>query len=136
MKTHLKNLLVPLALIGGLIQTQTTRAAVAFTVTPAAVSNTYSGKITLQITGLTNTETVVVQKFFDANTNGVIDAGDSLWQQFNLKDGKASVFYDGGTGGDELQCSRRHRHDRRADHGAVELSKWRFLAEHGRQIPV
>jgi hypothetical protein len=74
---------------------QTAGAAVAFTVTPSAVSNTYSGRITLQITGLTNTETVVVQKFLDANTNGVIDAGDSLWQQFNLTDGQASVFHDG-----------------------------------------
>lgn len=74
---------------------QTARATVAFTVTPAAVSNTYSGRITLQITGLTNTETVVVQKFLDANANGVIDAGDRLWQQFNLTDGQASVFHDG-----------------------------------------
>src|SRR6266851_9841358 len=72
-------------------------AAVAFTVTPSAVSNTYSGTITLQVTGLTNTETVVVQKFLDANTNGLIDAGDILGQQFQLTDGLASVFHDGAT---------------------------------------
>src|SRR6266702_5689868 len=68
----------------GLVLGQTGWAAVGFTVTPSAVSNTYSGTITLQVTGLTNTETVVVQKFLDANTNGLIDAGDILGQQFQL----------------------------------------------------
>ena len=67
-------------------------AAVAFSVTPSAVSNTYSGTITLQVTGLTNTETVVVQKFLDLNTNGVIGGADTLVQQFTLQDGVASVI--------------------------------------------
>ena len=73
--------------------TQNVRAVTAtFTNTPAAVSNTYTGTITLQIGGLTNTETVVVQKFMDLNTNGVIDGGDQLVQQFNLTDGTNSVI--------------------------------------------
>src|SRR5216110_2355594 len=67
-------------------------AAVAFTATPSAVSNTYGGTITLQVTGLTNTETVVVQTFLDANTNGVVDGADLLVQQFSLTDGQASVI--------------------------------------------
>ena len=67
-------------------------AAVAFTVTPSAVSNTYSGTISLQVTGLTNTETVVVQKFLDLNTNGVIGSADTLVQQFTLQDGVNSVI--------------------------------------------
>jgi hypothetical protein len=79
-----------LALLTGL--TQTARAQVAFNITPSSISNTYSGNITLQVTGLTNGETVVVQKFLDANTNGVIDSGDSLWQQFNLTDGTNFVI--------------------------------------------
>src|SRR2546423_1204318 len=62
-------------------------AAVTFTNAPKAVSNTYSGFITLSIGGLTNTEKVVVQKFLDANTNGVIDGKDLLVQQFTLQDG-------------------------------------------------
>ena len=95
MKTRLPFVIALLGLLVGICPA--VRAAVAFTVTPALVSNTYSGTITLQITGLTNTETVVVQKFLDANTNGIIDAGDTLWQQFYLKDGKASVFHDGAT---------------------------------------
>ena len=68
------------------------RAAVGFTLNPSSVSNTYGGTITLQVTGLTNTETVVVQTFLDANTNGVIDGADLLVQQFSLTDGQASVI--------------------------------------------
>src|ERR1017187_2024827 len=90
MKTRIQNLFLVVALLAGL--TQTARAVVAFTVTPAAVSNTYSGLITLSIGGLTNTETVVVQKFLDLNTNGVIDGTDWLVQQFNLTDGTNFVI--------------------------------------------
>lgn len=70
----------------------TANAAVVFTVSPAAVSNTYNGFITLQLTGLNAGETVVIQKFLDANTNGVIGAGDSLIQQFNLTDGQQTLI--------------------------------------------
>jgi uncharacterized repeat protein (TIGR03803 family) len=66
-------------------------AAVTFTVTPSAVSNTYNGTISLAITGLTN-KTVVIQKFLDLNTNGVIDGGDLLVQQFTLQDGTNFVI--------------------------------------------
>ena len=65
---------------------------VTFTTTPAAVSNTYSGFITLTIAGLTNKESVVIQKYIDMNTNGVIDASDLLVQQFTLTDGTNSVI--------------------------------------------
>jgi hypothetical protein len=96
MKNNINCFLVVLALLASL--TQTTRAAVGFTVTPAIVSNTYTGKITLSVTGLAAAgDSVVIQKFLDANTNGVIDAGDLLWQQFSLTDGVASVFHNGAT---------------------------------------
>src|SRR6266487_5104452 len=52
----------------------------------------FSRSIDLQITGLTNGETVVDQKFLDANSNDVIDDADLLVQQFNLSDGQASVI--------------------------------------------
>jgi hypothetical protein len=81
-------LFASLALFAG----QSANAAVAFTVTPSAVSNTYSGTITLQVTGLTNTETVVLQKYLDLNTNGVIGGPDQLVQQFTLQDGVNSVI--------------------------------------------
>ena len=70
---------------------------ITFSLTPAAVSNTYVGPITLQIGGLTNGETVVVQKFIDLNANGVIDAGDWLVQQFTLTDGQAGMVIGGVT---------------------------------------
>jgi len=80
-----------------LVLMQSARAAGTFSVTPAAVSNTYSGYITLQIQGLTNTETVVVQKFLDLNTNGIIDSSDWLVQQFTLTDGSAGMVIGGVT---------------------------------------
>ena len=76
---------------------QPAKAAITFSVTPAVVSNTYSGNINLQIAGLTNTETVVVQKFLDLNTNGVIDGGDLLVQQFTLTDGQSGMVIGGVT---------------------------------------
>ncbi|HEY5043224.1 MAG TPA: hypothetical protein VIK53_14615 [Verrucomicrobiae bacterium] len=90
----MKNWIVRSLIAAGLFAslTQGVRAAVTFTNTPSAVSNTYSGLITLSIGGLTNTETVVVQKFLDANTNGVIDGNDLLVQQFTLTDGMNFVI--------------------------------------------
>ena len=76
---------------------QPSRAAVTFSIVPAVVSNTYSGYITLQIQGLTNTESVVVQKFLDLNNKGVIDGGDWLVQQFTLTDGQAGMVIGGVT---------------------------------------
>ena len=71
--------------------------AAGFTLTPTAVSNTYSGKLTLVVTNLPVGGSVVVQKFLDRNGNGVVDAGDSLMQQFNLTDGQAGMVIGGVT---------------------------------------
>ncbi len=71
MKIKLLRLALALAFLASF--TQTARATVAFTITPASVSNTYNGSITFQVTGLTNGEPVTVQKFLDLNTNGLID---------------------------------------------------------------
>jgi hypothetical protein len=93
MKIHFQILLLAALMFFDL--TQTLRAAVGLTITPNTVSNTYSGKITLQVTGISSGSTVVIQKFIDLNTNGIIDGADVLWQQFSLTDGSASVFHDG-----------------------------------------
>ena len=69
-----------------------TAGAVTFSVSPSTVSNTYSGYIILQVTGLSTGDTVLVQKYLDANTNGVVDAADLLTQQFQLTDNQASVI--------------------------------------------
>jgi hypothetical protein len=72
-------------------------AAVGFNVTPAAVSNTYNGQITLTVTGLTAGSTVVIQKFLDLNTNGVINTSDWLVQQFQITDGQPGMAIGGVT---------------------------------------
>ena len=68
-----------------------------FTITPTAVSNTYSGTITFQISGVTTGDTVVIQKFGDVVTNGTIAVGDSLAQQFTLTDNQAGMVIGGVT---------------------------------------
>ncbi len=82
----IRTLLIVVALFAGICPA--VLGAVSFTITPNAVSNTYVGPIQLQITGLTPGGSVVVQKFLDANTNGTIDGGDELVQQFNMTDGQ------------------------------------------------
>ncbi len=62
--------------------------AAGLTVTPAAVSNLYSGALTVQITGVPNGAAVVVRMFRDFNGNGAVEAGaDVLIKQFSLTDG-------------------------------------------------
>ncbi|MGD0261919.1 MAG: hypothetical protein ABSD29_19290 [Verrucomicrobiota bacterium] len=78
-------------------QIESTARAVSLSVAPTSVSNLYAGVITLQVGGLLTGETVRIDKFLDANGNGVIDAADLPTQSFLLTDGQASVFYDGAT---------------------------------------
>jgi hypothetical protein len=67
-------------------------ATATFNITPSTISNTYGGAITLNIGSLTNTEPVLVDKFLDANTNNILDAGDPLVARFQLTDGEATVI--------------------------------------------
>jgi hypothetical protein len=76
----------------GLLLNLSARGAVTFTVSPGGVSNLYAGTLRLQITGLTNGETVSVEKYLDANTNRIIDSPDWLVQSFSLTDGQAAII--------------------------------------------
>lgn len=67
-------------------------AQVALTVNPSVISNTYTGVITLNITGLTNTEQVIVQQWLDLNGNGTIDPGEPMFDTFKIADGGAMVI--------------------------------------------
>lgn len=80
-----------LFLAGGSLLPTLSRGA-ALTVTPNTISNTYSGQITLQISGLTNGETVLVERFLDGNTNAVVDSGELLVQSFKVTDGQVVAF--------------------------------------------
>src|SRR5437667_10086615 len=68
------------------------RAAVALTLNPSSISNTFSGSISLQITGLTNGETVLLERFIDANSNAAVDSGELLVQSFKVTDGQVTKF--------------------------------------------
>ncbi len=65
-------------------------AAVNFTLSQPAVSNLFTGTLGIQITGLTNGEPVVLQKFVDANGNGTVDAGEPLVGQFRITEGQVA----------------------------------------------
>ena len=67
-------------------------AGVTLTVTPAVTSNTYSGVVTLTLTGLVSGEQVNLQNWIDGNTNGVIDAGDLLMDGGKINDGEVMVI--------------------------------------------
>ena len=82
-------LLVLLPMLCGL--PSTCSAVVAFTLAPSAVSNTYSGPITLTVSGIASGGSVVVQKFLDLNSSGTVDGGDWLVQQFSLTDGQPGM---------------------------------------------
>lgn len=72
--------------------TPRTGSAATLTVTPAAVSTTYGGTITLNVTGLTNHEPVTVQTYFDLNNDGVVDAGDLLIDAFRMSESGVSTI--------------------------------------------
>lgn len=95
MKSSLSNLLFVFSLLAGLAVS--TDAAVTFTITPSAVSNTYNGKLTLVVSNLPSGGSVVVQKFLDRNANGVVDSGDMLFQQFTVTDGQPGMVIGGVT---------------------------------------
>lgn len=78
--------LLPLLALG----TQSLVSAASFSLAPASVTNLYTGAITLQITGLTNGETILVERFLDVNGNGTIDAGEPILQSYRLTDGQVS----------------------------------------------
>lgn len=88
MKPTSKKYFVACLLTGWLISA----GAVTFTVTPAATSNTYTGVITLNISGLVSGEQVNLQNWIDGNTNGLIDAGDLLVDGGKISDGEVMII--------------------------------------------
>jgi hypothetical protein len=66
--------------------------AVPLSLSPAAISRSYTGALTLQISGLTNGERVVIERYLDMNGNGTIEAGEPLVDSFSLADGEVSTI--------------------------------------------
>jgi len=92
MKTSLKKFSLVSAALAAMWLGDGAGWAATLTVTPPVVGHDYTGLITLNITGLTNTEKVIVQKYFDLNANGLIDAGDFLVDAFKIADGGAMII--------------------------------------------
>ncbi len=66
--------------------------AVTLSVQPSVTSNTFGGMLTLQIGGLTNGETVILERWLDVNASGLPDAGDWLTLQVRLTDGQVATI--------------------------------------------
>jgi hypothetical protein len=93
MKTNSENglvLLMAVAVLFGVSQAGVAQPA--FSVSPSVTNNAYSGAITLNITGLSNGEQVIVQRWIDLNGNGVIDAGEPMMDSFKIKDNGAMTI--------------------------------------------
>src|SRR6267154_1040774 len=85
-----KIILVLLGLLFGVVPS--TLAGPALTINPPAVTNDFVGTVSLHITGLTSGETIRVEKFFDANGNGIIDSGEILVESFTVTDGQVPLI--------------------------------------------
>jgi hypothetical protein len=65
--------------------------AATLTVTPSVISNTYTGVITLQISGIPGGDQVQIRKNIDLNANGTVDPGEPIMESFKISDGGAFV---------------------------------------------
>ena len=92
MKTKTNPVLLGLFTLSLYVALVSLAGAATLSVSPASTSNTYAGVITLQIGGLTNTEPVVVQEFFDANSNGTVDTNELLVDTFPITNGGVSTI--------------------------------------------
>jgi hypothetical protein len=97
MKLMMRRLLPLCSAAIGLLFAHSALAAISFTVTPPATSNAYTGFVTLAGTGLFTNETVVVRKYIDLNTNGVVDASDFFVEQFRVTDQASATLIGGAT---------------------------------------
>ena len=88
---HTIKLTAAMVLIG-LVSAATNLVAASLTVNPPQVMNDYVGQVSLTISGLTPGKSVLVERFIDANGNGVVDAGDALTFSFKVTDGQVPLL--------------------------------------------
>jgi hypothetical protein len=91
-KLIVKKLLKYLVLGGILGVGQSAVLGVGLVISPAVITNDFNGKITLNITGLASGKKVLVEKFADANANGVIEAIEPLFGSWTVSDGQAPAI--------------------------------------------
>lgn len=83
-------LLFPLLVAVLLLDRAPALAQVNLVLSQPAMSNYFTGRLSIQITGLTNGEPVLLQKFVDVNDNGLVDVGEALVGQFKLTEGQVA----------------------------------------------
>ncbi|MBX7210034.1 MAG: carboxypeptidase-like regulatory domain-containing protein [Verrucomicrobiaceae bacterium] len=66
--------------------------AVNATVTPASTSSIATSPVIVNVTGLTTGQVVIIERFVDANGDGVINAGEFLAEMHTITDGVVSTF--------------------------------------------
>ena len=66
--------------------------AAGFTISPASISNTFSGNISLVVTNISSGATVRIEEFIDVNKNGAVDTTDMLVASFHVTDGQVTAF--------------------------------------------
>jgi uncharacterized GH25 family protein len=76
-----------------LLNSRLAHATVSLNVSPAGITNDYTGNVTLTITGLAINQKVLVERYYDLNGNGLIDAGqDFVIQSFKVTDGQLPLI--------------------------------------------
>ena len=70
----------------------TVARAVTFNVSPASLAYDDPNPLTLTISGLALQQTVLVERYHDANANGQVDVGELLLLSFRVTDGKVEMF--------------------------------------------
>jgi hypothetical protein len=66
--------------------------AATLTISPSSTSNTFAGPLTLQITGLTNGQVVIVEKYLDLNGDSTVQANEPLVDTFSIAESGASII--------------------------------------------
>jgi len=93
MSTRPRNCLLYTVLAAvSLVAPAAVRAAVSLTVTPSIITNDYTGKIVLDVTGLTPGQSIQVQRFTDFNADGQVDAEDVPVEGFAVQDGQLPII--------------------------------------------
>src|SRR3954464_12151090 len=67
-------------------------SAATLTVSPASVAWDTTAHVNLNLAGLANHQTVLVEEFSDLNGNGSLDAGETLILSFQVQDGEVPLF--------------------------------------------
>ena len=61
-------------------------------ISPTTILNDRVGPVSLTISGIAAGQTVLVERFFDENGNGVVDAGERATLSFRVTDGQLPLF--------------------------------------------